>query len=151
MATIWDLKQGLAKVKLQSAIPKIIENTGKEIIQLNTIEQLYKNSIDSFGRKLTLYSSPLYAIDKSRLNPLPGLFHPDLYFTGDFYRGFYVTAGYTGIYTIDSSDSKTGKLEAKYGKEIFGLTEQNTERYATGTFYDALQEYITGKTGLIFR
>lgn len=126
-----------------------IQETSNTIIQFNQI-QLYRYSTDAFGNKLNLYSSPLYALTKERLNPLPGFLHPDLYLKGDFYRGFKVTVTSAGIYSVYSTDSKADKLTLSYGAGIFGLTNSNVEIYARQTFSPVYQEAVTAGTGLAF-
>lgn len=150
MLTIRGLKRQLVPFNLPIEIVHTIEQTAGNIIDLNQ-KQLYNSSEDSLGKKLSLYSSPLYALEKEELNPKPGFFHPDLYYHGDFYFGFKVTVGFTGIFTIESTDSKAPKLEQQYGKQIFGLTPYNKAYYATGAFYEALKARITQQTGLKFK
>lgn len=65
------------------------------------------------------YVNAQYAFEKYRLNPLPGLGNPDLNLTGDF-QGPLDSKLQGDTVVIDSPDSKTPELEAKYGT-IFGL------------------------------
>lgn len=150
MGTIRALLRGFQSIRLEQQIPKIIESDAELLANYNK-DQLNRG-LTSKGEEISPgYASPIYESEKNALNPLPGLGVPDLKLTGAFYGGFNVTAGYTGIFTFDSSDSKTPQLEAKYGKYIFGLTNENKKIYATTVFVGKLQDYITGATGLRFR
>lgn len=148
MTTISEMINRVDRLRLREQVPVIIEQTSREIILLNQA-QLYERSIDGDGKRLKAYSSPIYAIDKNRMNPLPGLFHPDLKLTGSFFYGMYVKVD-KNVFTISSSDEKTAKLEGEYGTAILKLTDESKTRYAKGVFYQGLQRYITGVTGLKF-
>jgi len=117
----------------------IIELTGDEIILLNQA-QLYTQSIDRDGDPLGGYFSQAYEDLKKGLNPqLGGLV--DLNLTGDFYGGFYVSVGDTE-FVIGSTDEKSQQLENKYGKWIFGLTEESRATYIKTIFIKALMSYL---------
>jgi len=51
---------------------------------------------------------------------------PTLEDEGDFKRDFFMTTG-KDYFALGSSDIKTQKLERKYGKDIFGLTQENID------------------------
>jgi hypothetical protein len=148
--TVEELHNKLKSVDLRAAVTDIVQETSYEIESLNK-EQLYNYGVDSDGIKLSPnYSSKYYAREKSYMNRRPGLFHPDLFFTGTFYKGFTVNVT-ASTFITDSTDSKSVNLEKQYGSEIFGLTKNNIKVYATGVFYSRLQKYITLKTGLQFK
>ncbi len=65
------------------------------------------------------YKNEKYAFSKYASNPLPGLGNPDLFDTGDFYRGIIVKINGRKI-SIYSTDSKNLQLSSKY-PYIFGL------------------------------
>lgn len=70
--------------------------------------------------------------------------------TGSFWDLTFVDVG-DNWYEISSADSKTAKLEKKYGKKIFGLTkESRSEEYIPLSLLPALQERITSKLGFKF-
>lgn len=147
MATIKGFLTKWQTIQIEPQIVKIIQGDAKEIVQLNQ-DQLYKQSVDSVGVPLRLYGSIAYALDKQKLNPNLAFGRPDLRLSGAFYRGFTLNAGYTGIFTIDSTDSKTPKLEDKYGNKIFGLTVENKKKYALGTFKRNIFKYLGARTGI---
>lgn len=146
MGTISELLKAVRSINLATEIPKIIEETSDTIIKLNQ-QQLYAQSIDSDGIKLELYSSPIYALDKQRRNPLPGFLHPDLYNSGALYGGMYVAVT-PNTFTVGSRDSKEPKVELKYGKAIWGLTKENKAVYSK-IVNDRISLYIASKTGLV--
>lgn len=154
IGSIRNLKERVLGLNLTQLIVNTANQTSDKIIQLNQI-QLYRSSIDAFGNRLALYSSPLYAFDKNRSNPLPGVFHPDLYLTGDFYKGFKVAITQNANYSVYSTDAKADKLSSTgpggYGPGIFGLTKSNMQIYARETFFPEFAEGFTAATGLIFR
>lgn len=69
-----------------------------------------------------------YADFKNRINPVPGYGNPDLYLTGAFYEGMYGQVE-NDVLRIDSRDSKSNALQGKYGRDIFGLTEESKAHY----------------------
>lgn len=73
------------------------------------------------------YKSVAYMMFKQRMNPLAGG-SVDLFLTGDLQRFLTIEKRSKNIFKIYSKDSKYKMLADKYGKEQFGLTEeQNTE------------------------
>jgi len=147
MGTISQLLKAVQSVSLETEVPKIIEATSGEIIALNQ-GQLYEKSIDSNGLRLALYSSPIYALQKEKQNPLPGFLHPDLKLTGSLYGAMYVEVT-PNAFTVGSKDFKEPEIEAKYGKYIWGLTKENKIVYSE-IVYAKIRQYITEKTGLTF-
>lgn len=141
--TISEAYRRFQQVDLRNQVPVIIELTSEEIILLNQM-QLYTESLDKSGAELGGYRSQEYENLKRGLNPgLDG--KVDLRLTGDFYGGFYVRVEDTE-FTIGSTDSKASKLEAKYGKAIFGMTDESKARYSMGVFFNALKNYIENIT-----
>ena len=133
---------------LRSQVPIIIELTSEQIILLNQA-QLYQSSIDSLGNNLGGYYFEWYEDLKKGMNPgLGGLV--DLYLTGAFYSGFFVRVEGEEI-IIGSTDSKSDDLETKYGKAIFGMTDESKARYSLGVFFTGLRNYIEGITGLTMK
>lgn len=150
MTTIKGMLDRVGKLDLRKQVTNILLDQAPELVKLNR-EQLYDDSIDSSGNLLESYSSPIYAVNKNKRNPGPGLFHPDLYDTGSFQNNFYAQVKSGRTILFGSTDYKSSDLEDKYGKEIFGLTKDNRRVYATGVFYSALKQYITLTTGLRFQ
>ena len=125
--TIAEAYRRFKSINLRQQIPILIEQDSETVIELNQ-SQLYDRSVDSKGEPLRLYSSQAYAIDKNRMNASPGLGRPDLFVTGEFYRGFNIKVT-RNLLTIRSSDSKTSDLVKKYGSDIFGLDQQSKDKF----------------------
>ena len=114
------------KAYINEQLLRIIQDESNFVIDLNQSQLL--SGIDSKGEELGEYESKPYATFKNTLNPLPGFGVPDLKLTGSFYREMYLQFSSKGWpVQIFSMDEKTSKLVSQYGKDIFGLTEDNLE------------------------
>lgn len=104
------------------AINTTIKN---KIIELNTIEQLYNDGIDSEGNSLGLYSD--FTIE-TKIFKNERFDHVTLKDTGDFYNSFSVIVN-DGEIIIEADDSsKYDKpLTSVYGKDIIGLTDESLD------------------------
>ena len=103
----------------------IIEND-HVIIDMNTDDQLFEKGIDSKGRRLAdsdPYSPFTVGIKKLKGQPTNRVTLKD---TGDFHASFKAKKNGSTV-TIGADDSKTRDLVDRYGKEIFGLIEENEE------------------------
>lgn len=147
MATILDVLNNFKRLKLRNQVKRMVESDfNEQIIALNQ-RQLYAQSVDSNGEPLSFYKSVSYSLEKEKRNPLPGFGRPDLYDTGSFFRNFVVRSS-NSLFTITSTDSKTNKLTAKYGKDIFGLTKESKEEFTKTTLYRGIERYIESTTGI---
>lgn len=98
--------------------------TSEAIIKAITEEQLYRQGITGKGVEIMSYapykdSTIRYKIKKGQPTNRVTLFD-----TGSFYGNMYVIADAEGFYII-SKDPKTEKIIAKYGNDIFRLTDSN--------------------------
>lgn len=100
-----------------------IEETKEYIVDLNT-SQLSKGK-DSKGDDLDTYASATYAEFKKSIGSEAPLGIPNLLLEGDFHSGFNAKADNDANVFITSTDSKSNKLKAKYGDDIFGLTDES--------------------------
>lgn len=148
MGTIKSLFSACRSVDIKKTAESAVVGTSLFLINYNK-SQLYEESVRADGKRLELYGSILYAINKNRRNKAPGLMHPDLYDTGAFYRGFFVKVQ-DFTYEIDSRDSKSNKLKNKYGNTIFGLTSESKAEYTKKEFFQTLKRIIESRTGLRF-
>lgn len=128
MNAISELKDRLVEYRnslLEQFIRDIIEDNLDFIADLNT-DQL-ERGVDGTGNNIEpTYRNPVYARLKQRLNSRPGLGIPDLKLTGSFHRK--INAKLQGkVVTLDSTDSKTADLLAKYGDVILQLNEESVE------------------------
>jgi len=140
MATIRKYASNFAKIDIQAQLPKLIEEVAPEAIAYNQ-QQLYRSSVDRFGKSLKKYQSPSYALYKYRLNPLPGLGRPDLNLKGTLYRGMYLKVQGRGFY-FGSYDAKESQVERKYSKDIWGLTKESKRKLAINDVRPLLMGYI---------
>lgn len=126
------LKEATSERKLEELVLKIVKEDEAYLTGLNKL-QLFE-SLDSQGEPLGEYSSLAYANKKGRITV-------DLKLTGDFYDGFFIDTSELPI-AFDSRDSKTELLVKKYGKEIFGLSEEHLKVYIRGRFKTRFQDYF---------
>lgn len=97
-----------------------------KIIELNTIEQLFKKSERSDGKLLPPYALSSYKQAKGRLAPTDRI---NLRLSGDFYSSFVVIPNSTG-FNIDANTNlypDSGDFIEIYGLDILGLTVENTQ------------------------
>ena len=128
MSTIIRYATNFAKIDIQAQLPSLMEQVSDEAVAYNQ-QQLYRSSVDRFGKSLRKYTSLSYALYKYKRNPLPGLYRPDLNLTGTLYRGMYLRVTGRSFY-LGSSDAKEGRIEKKYGKDIWGLTRESKSKLA---------------------
>jgi hypothetical protein len=149
MGTIRRMLLGVQAIKLRENLPDLIRETSGAVLSLNRF-QLFNQSVDKTGEPLKFYSSLSYALEKNKINPLPGFGRPDLYLTGSFQRAMYVEVNSQSI-KVWSRDSKTDDLIKKYSEDIFGMSPESKGKYAKQTLYPAIQNHITVKSGIRFR
>lgn len=151
MGTIFDVLQNVKQgnAVFNGVILGIIEDQSDVISDYNR-NQL-KHGRGSDGEPIEpMYGSLFYALEKNRMNPLAGYGTPDLFLTGAFYRGFFVSI--TGkSFSLSSSDRKTGSLLEKYGPNIFGLTNDSISIYAKGEFFEELKIFIESTYKLLLK
>lgn len=117
-----------------------IKQNEAEVIDLN-IEQL-ENGKDGLGQNITPNYSPV-TIEIKRLKG-QATNHVTLRDEGDFREGFFVVYG-QDYFGLGSDDSKTEKLERKYGKDIFGLDSQSLQEvidYAKDDIFEQFRKII---------
>lgn len=135
---------------IEAKIDEIVENQDPQYLIARNKEQL-QSGLKSDGSKISpKYRSESYSIWKYRRNDLAGFGVPDLKNTGAFYNGFHIEKKGRNIF-ITSSDSKTKSLVSKYGRNIFGITPTNKERYINRIAKPAIKKYVTSITGLKYR
>ena len=95
-----------------------------QICELNSEKQLYDYGVNALGVEIsdyqpyaqfTVYAKGLKGQPSDRVT---------LRDNGDFHGSFFVKFGKDG-FVIDATDSKRDKLVRKYGKQIFGLTQES--------------------------
>ena len=95
-----------------------------QICELNSEQQLYDNGVNALGVDISSYQpyAPM-TIGIKKMNGQPSD-RVTLRDTGDFHNSFFVKFGKDG-FAIDATDSKRNDLVSKYGKQIFGLTQES--------------------------
>ena len=111
---------------------EVFMESNAHVIEKN-LDQLQEGK-DKNERNLKQYSQQDYAEWKNQLNPKAGLGNPDLKVTGDFWQGFVLTQTGGTKYEIKSTDSKAGKLSAKYGEDIYGLADPKRDEFVSETY-----------------
>lgn len=113
--------------KLRQSIDDIVLDSVKDnegyIVELNSEEQLYEQGIYSTGSRLPRYEPMTISIKQGKGQPTDRVTLRD---EGDFHDKFFISYG-TDSFTIGSSDWKSDILVGDWGKEIFGLTDENIQ------------------------
>lgn len=118
----------LNRLDVESLIGEAVESNEDAATYLN--ERQLDIGIDAGGNSLGRYRNFSY---KNRWEPV------DLKLTGEFRRRFTLSS-FKAETNITSTDSKTAKLERKYGGDIFGLTKQSLS-----IFGSVILDYLTSK------
>lgn len=123
-----------------------IEQTREEAIKLQQ-QQLFLKGEKADGTKLKPYKSTAYARRKNAMNPAPGLGQPDAFYTGEMYRGMFVSVqGDKAVF--DSTSDHATKMIQRDGPAVFGLQPASKELYQV--FYmPYVQRSIKAQTGCI--
>ena len=125
MEIIKDKIKALSVVQrdLDQLVIDLLKPYEPEIIDLNIEEQLQRG-IDATGQPITPGYRPLtISIKRQKGQPTNRVTLRD---EGDFHESFKVRFG-PKFFAIYATDEKAEKLERKYGKDIFGLTDQNLQ------------------------
>ncbi len=158
MTTILQSMSALKSLNIRQMAIEAIEKNLRDMVTLNQ-SQLYEGKTTT-GKRFHKYAGRQYADVKNQMNPLPGWGNPDLNLTGDFYRAIFADLEGDDI-IMDSTDEKSGLLQAKYdssptqltgdtGKsEIFGLTRENWGLFRDKCREDFCKEFEK-QTGLTF-
>lgn len=108
---------------LPSQTEKVVDSNAQIILDLNREDQLYAKGIDATGDRLKEYAFFTIQIKQLLRQPFD---RTTLFYSGKFYEGFrYKFDKNSYTLTIFSVDQKTPLLIAKYGSDIFGLTNAN--------------------------
>lgn len=117
----------LRRTNMEQVMLRSIQRHEAEVVDINTRQLLEGN--DSEGNALDPpYRSAKYADFKLSLNPRGVV---DLKLTGDFHNSFFVKVDKFPI-ILDATDPKAPELEAKYGKQIYGIQNKNVPEISQG-------------------
>lgn len=115
------------KDNLPYMLEDIIREKEDVIVSAIANDQLYRRGINGKGKKImeyAPYAKRTIKIKKEKGQPTTRVTLRD---TGDFHKSMFVVFDSEGFY-VTASDDKTEKLIAKYGDEIFRLTDKNFTR-----------------------
>lgn len=164
MATVKSFLKRISSFDTNKAIDTAFETTLPAILAKNK-EQLY-HGVNNEGRMIgdteniadgrrNTYKyyfledeDRTYAESKLDQNPLPGFGYPDLYRTGNFYKGMTLKLEGSKL-VFDSSDSKTPDLVEKY-PGIFGLMPELKREVIAEDLRPNIKIEFTKGTGLKF-
>jgi hypothetical protein len=153
MADALDLLENLDFLNVSNVVIGIMEANENVMAELNR-EQL-REGLNSEGGLIgdyKAYRNAVYAFEKYRMNPAPGLGNPDLNLTGDHYNAMYAKVQGRN-YEQGSTDEKSRDLERKYndGKaSIYGLNDESREELVEKHLQPQWVAEIEKETGLRF-
>lgn len=131
-----DQLRSVLAVDMEEVLLREIRKHKGVLIRLNQ-DQLLLSGQDSEGNMLEAYHSEWYANRKLLLNPA-GV--TDLRLSGKFYASFFVEVEDFPL-IFGASDSKTQMLIDKYGKNIFGLSEESKRFFIDNYLKEAVLKY----------
>ncbi|MGL5979755.1 MAG: hypothetical protein ACRCZY_02540 [Phocaeicola sp.] len=110
------------------AIADVVKQYEHTIVEMNIQDQLYDKGINKDGVKLSdanPYKPMTVRIKIEKNQPVDRVTLRD---EGDFHNSFYLEYTEDG-FEIKASDYKSDDLANKYGKEIFGLTDESFKEF----------------------
>jgi hypothetical protein len=123
---IGDLIIKMRAVDFNKLFDESLEEVFPNIIEL--IKEQLSEGETAFGFITPNYVTESYPYFKQKYVATYKIYPDvDLRFEGNFYEGIFIKNGLLAI-MIESKDSKSNKLEKKYGSEIFILNENNMEK-----------------------
>jgi len=148
MATAADLIENLSRLDLTTLSASCVNNTAEDYVVLNRAQMMEGKGE---GKNIGRYRSTAYAQFKFGLSSLAGMGNVDLRLTGSFQDKMRLTVA-GDEYTVDSSDSKTSKLESAdwYGGNIFGLNVKRKSEYIEQALEPEFEIQVEKATGLKF-
>lgn len=146
MASIKQLLNRFEAIDTDKIVRETMEESADAIKQKNQ-EQLFAGE-NSAGTDIEPFYKPLtIAIKQSKGQPTDRVTLRD---TGSFYQGIYVSVQGDKLIT-DSTDSKSAKLQDKYGDQIFGLNDKFSSEVIRETIRPVFKEKIQDATKLIMK
>jgi len=119
----------------------ILQKFKEILIDFNTSQLM--SGKNSKGQSLGDYASDSYAKLKRSMNPKANG-HVDLYFEGDWQESFFLEAQSFPV-LFNASNWKTNLLVTNYGEDVFGIDEDNLEKFIEGYLLQAVQQYYLRK------
>lgn len=125
MRTVNNLLQSALKIDIAYQVQLSLQASSQEYVQLQR-EQLYSGVKKDNTEILPFYTPLTVQIKKSKGQITD---HVTLRDTGDFYKGIFIKVDNPSDFTVDSSDSKSVKLQEKYSSAIFGLNDDSRTEF----------------------
>lgn len=135
-------------INLNDLAAEVIRETESEIIDLNT-SQLRKG-VDSNDSALPDYartSEDYFQAKKAQGLATAGRRY-NLLLTGEFHEGFFLERKSKEEFFIDSKDPKRDRMVALTSDKIFGLTDDNFDKYVNETFLPIFSDKLDTLLGL---
>ncbi len=122
-------------------IRTIVEMYDYVLIDMNIQDQLYEQGIYRTGTEIAAEEPYKPRTVKFKLMKRQPADRVTLRDEGDFHKSFTIEAG-SHSFKIFATDIKTEMLTAKYGEEIFGLTDENLNEFIKEYIYPELKEFL---------
>lgn len=145
-----EVAKGFEKYDINKDLDKVLKIDDVEalILDLNFSDSesgQLKYGILSNGVEISSFAP--YSSTYAELKAVSGLLtnnNPEivnLYFTGSFYSGAFLTITKDSV-IIDSRDEKRDELVKQYGEDIFGHTDENINRLINELLLELLQKQV---------
>lgn len=141
MGSVLNLYKKISSLTVVDSAVSSLNETKETAADLNALQLFLGIRID--GKLITPFYSPFTVeIKKTKGQVTDRVTLKD---TGAFYSGLTLEATKDTI-NFFSTDEKSGSLENKYGKQIFGLTNENKQTYVKGvlgqTFFSKIRKIL---------
>lgn len=149
MSSPVDLLETLDALDLEAIASESLQENENVIADLNATQLSQGERSD--GTDITPDYADLTVELKKGKSGLAGITdRVTLFDTGSHYRQLYADVEGKGI-EFGSKDSKSEKLQDKYGDNIYGLNDDSKDELAEGFLNSTWQQKIEQKTGLTFK
>jgi hypothetical protein len=151
--TTEQLIEVLSSVDTRLLTEQSVEQTTGALLELN--QQQMEEGIASDGDKIHWQKdghypyTKKYAGYKAKLGLQTEVV--DLKLTGTFYKEGRVKVDGDNVDFYNDGGYDEHYLETNYGKQIYGLTDENKQAYREGPFAETFREKFTDETGLHFK
>lgn len=143
MDRLSQLLSNIKKLDRVSILLKIYNQAFEKFaIDLNRIDQLYNQGIDSGGNSIGAYAASTVARKRSKGQPTDRVTLKD---TGAFYKTFDLIPINTELDFELVADDDGKNLFDRYGADILGWTKENTNEittYIQTKFYEAVEKQV---------
>lgn len=149
MGSMFQLLNNLDRIDIKPIIVLCLEQSKYEWLGLNR-GQLHDGQ-DNTGRlQSPLYASEQYAIGKEGMNPVPGLYVPDFFVSGDYYNSIQTVINQSQWAIVTGSNggvSYADKIESKWSRN-YGLDLENLTYFSQEIVKPKLVGILVKELGL---